>query len=1699
MALDSKLTQTLNIRTDASNLVRPLDAMANKLNRLVKQMEQVANPSTKKGQAELNQLLKMFDRVAKQAKTINDLMENGSRSGRNRNSLLGGLDEQKLGKTVLSASKLRQELKNTTNAADALELRLASIYKKIGELGKAGRTAGGRDIAKALGTEEALKQVRTLEREIQRLDNRAKARGGLSAEGTSIRAELQKAQADLLNRVKAGRRVDFTAEITQINQLVDSYRKLTKAEIDAASIAERAAMRRRSAVLDQANMNEAQLRAAINRGAGRYSFTRDEAKGFNGKALEAQIASGTSQLVRFQQAMNNAIAQNRGQPVIDRLAKSFENLRERISEATAKKKAFDQLPAQRMKAMTEGMFSDGAWMPFGARIMGAGLLASAGFAALNAAQDSARYVVQLEDALARLQAISGATDPEMKKLSTSIVELGTTSRYSTLEIAEAATQIVQAGYSAAEAGDVLQASLMLASGSGSTVAEGVDTMTSSLGAFQLQASEAGRVSDILMEGLNRSKLSITQMQAALQYAGATAKETGMDLSELVAIAGSLANAGIRNGSTIGTGVRQLIVDLQTPTEKFQKELKSLGLTMADVDIRSQSLADVVKKLTDAGFTAEGAYESFEVRAASAFLAFRNQIDVYDEMSVALTQTGAAAAANARAMDSLSAKWTQTKNTLGELLAMLSQPFINALKVVLDTVTSVVGGITDFINEVAKATGASGEWGTVLSGALLPALLGFAVGGPIGAVIAGLIGLVGGMKDASDASEELAAATDQSKQELAASRQTIMSVDEAIDRLVQRGDSLKKNHTALQVEVLNLTNRFEGLATQLDASKLGYEELMDAMVRYRGLALQEEAEKARKVVNDSIAQGKPVLERLYGGVQPMITQARNLNKHGPAQYRGSAALKSYESYATSTNGKRYDQLSGEGILAEQVTLRGLIEDLRELGQGNAYINAAIARLQERLNLVQQLGELRGNITQAIITQDMAAEIGSPEGQARDSFLLKTKQAVTEGLNKNKDKQGSGDAILNTAMNQAYVEIKNMEAELAKAAPDSAKARAIGQSLTDLRAEISRVTRASDRATEAMLKDEKAGPGGALDSGQVKNLIESEFKGSKVTSWKKRDMATQRRLYANYIAGRGPKAAKPGESHHGNGRAIDMLPIPGMAIDDVAAFLESRGLEIIERLVETNPKTGVKHWHFAWKPKTSNYQKGLDREQDKAARELEKLLELRAENRTGAAEARIKAIINEGKAGMTDVGTASLEMDDTLEEFSAARMAEFDAKNPTAGKSQTELAIIADARKKYAEETEQKMRDYWAQFYRQIADQASIALQEALSTADTALEDAQYANDAPVRSAESDLTALGNRTNRNKFGAGTAYLAERTLEASQIERDKNNVAALQANIVAYERAIDDYNTKINSLVENSEEYKKAIAERDAALKAKNDTMRQTAELQQAINDKERDYTNIPLGQKLEGAAQAWLENSGAMDDWQKIAEDNVGPALDTLTNGFQQFFMDMLSGEKSFKQALGSMLKTFAMFVLQMITRALALMAVKAILTAIGVSPSGSYEGGPTGPAEGQPGGFGDVGLAPAFNGGPVVPVGRRYNGGTVNKLWGGGNVRTGVSTRDSSLYELAHGEYVVRNKSVRDLGIPFMESINKHGRKGLEKMGMAGGGFMNIQQPKQETNVFVVRPDSKPPMGPNDVLVTIHEDILQGGATKKLIKRVAQGG
>jgi TP901 family phage tail tape measure protein len=1283
----------------------------------------------------------------------------------------------------------------------------------------------------------------------------------------------------------------------------------------------------------------------------------------------------------------------------------------------------------------------------------------------------------------------------MQKFAGLAHELGENSRYSTLEIAEGATQLAQAGYSAAETTAVLQASLNLAAGSGSTVSEAVDSMTSSLGAFNLQASEAGHVADVLMNGLNESKLSINQMQAALQYAGATAHEAGISIEELTAISASLANAGIKSGSTIGTGIRQLLVDLQTPTDKFKKELDSLGLTMADVDVKSKGLAEVVRTLTKAGFSAEAAYNGFEVRAAAAFLAFRNQIDVYDELSAKLTQTGAAAEAAGKANESLHAKWQATKNTLGELVQILAGPFLNALKAVLSIVNTVVGGFVSFIKGLSDAVGGAQNLSIILT-ALLP-IIGAAFG-PAGIIIGGvtaLLSLAGATASAADNMDKLQAATNEASEKMNTSRQTVSSVDDAIGRLIERQDQLRGNHVALQVETLNLTEKFEGLSSILGGAAKSYDDLVAAMLRYRGQAMKELGESARGQALSARDQMGPLANQLYRGNLELLDR---FNGSGSKRngFKGEAALGNAYNWVNSAKSTPFENLSNDQLVDQRLKLEKVINDLRmDPNKDTGWYKWYLEHLNTQLATLQQIAATRAKYDTAVQQFQVANVATSSREEQSFKTYTDVSSNIGKGLEANKAKSGSGDAILREQMAIAKGEVTRMQARLKTLDQNSAEAKVLMDDIARMQGEIAKVQRASDEATRDLLKNEKAGPGEDLTGSAVRSLITSQFKGANVYSYQKRSYKEQQTLYNKYKAGKGPLAAKPGHSDHGDGHAVDITPISGITLDQVTRFLESRGVEIKQALDEVDPKTGRHHWHVAWFPKTSNYKKQADNE-------LQHLLEEAAGDQTSAMSTRIAAIISEAKGGAGDYSSDA--MGDALAKYQQSAMHEWEVKHPIADAQGDPARLAARAKEKSAEweRVQEQIRKYWADYYQKISDKAVKESETAFKESQRILDEAVRKAEQISKDAQQQLDIAQNRTNRNNVGDGTMYVLNRRKENADIASDQAKLQAQRAQVFRDQLIASQLEASANSMPDG--EAKTAQLEKVAeAWEKVRVELQQVNDLQNSLNARTQVFTELPVKERLEGAAQAWMENNGAMDTWAKRAENFVGPALDNLKGGLTEMFSSLMDGSKSWKKALGDMLASFAKFVISYIAECLAMLAITELMKALGVPipPSmqfggGKMNGGPASVPSSGGGGFGGP-ITYAFNGG-LANVPGRFSGGITDMSGTGGKVIRGVVNRDSALHNLARDEYVVRSKSVRELGVPFMDAINEHGAKGLAKMGAAGGIMQNFSMPKQETNVFVVKPDSQPAMGPNDVLVTVHEDILQGGATKKLIKQVAQG-
>lgn len=300
-------------------------------------------------------------------------------------------------------------------------------------------------------------------------------------------------------------------------------------------------------------------------------------------------------------------------------------------------------------------------------------------AVLGGAGYAAKSTVDLEVSLKDLQAISKATDQELASLQNTIFEVGQKTKFSTSEIAEGAKVMAQAGYSAQQMATALPAISELATGAGASMEEAVNIVTSVLSIFDMSIERTSGVSNMLAQALNGSKLNLQQLSLGMQYAGNIAADGGIQFEELTAALGAMATAGIKSGSTLGTGLRSLIEELENPSKKFLEWLGTAGLSVEDVDVRTQGLSGALQALADKSFSSATAMNVFEIRAASAYSALSSNVDVMKDLQASLYGTDAATAAAAVQMDTLAAQTSRFGNAITQFTTVAGAPFMDVMK------------------------------------------------------------------------------------------------------------------------------------------------------------------------------------------------------------------------------------------------------------------------------------------------------------------------------------------------------------------------------------------------------------------------------------------------------------------------------------------------------------------------------------------------------------------------------------------------------------------------------------------------------------------------------------------------------------------------------------------------------------------------------------------------------------------------------------------------------------------------------------------------------------------------------------------------------------------------------------------------------------------------------------------------------------
>lgn len=365
-----------------------------------------------------------------------------------------------------------------------------------------------------------------------------------------------------------------------------------------------------------------------------------------------------------------------------------------------------------------------------------------------------RQFAQFDDAIRATAAVSQASGAELQKLNDKARELGATTSFTAVQVANLMTELGRAGFKPDEINAMTGAVLDLARATGTDAALSAGIMAATLRQFGLGATEAGRAADVLTKAANSTFNTVEGLGESLKYAGPVAKSLGLSLEDTTAILGVLGNVGIQ-GSEAGTALRRLSVISAASGEELQK---LFGITNVDAAGNLKPLVDILDEINTATAnmpvaerTAKMA-EAFGLLGITSANVLSSSADGVRGLADQLRKAEGTAAKAAKEMDgglggalriALSAV-EGTALAIGDALAPSLQKLLNGVE-------SVATGLTKFVkeNEALVITAAKGIAIFTGVGVALVAvgsaiqLASFGMGGLLSAIggIAAVVGVV----------------------------------------------------------------------------------------------------------------------------------------------------------------------------------------------------------------------------------------------------------------------------------------------------------------------------------------------------------------------------------------------------------------------------------------------------------------------------------------------------------------------------------------------------------------------------------------------------------------------------------------------------------------------------------------------------------------------------------------------------------------------------------------------------------------------------------------------------------------------------------------------------------------------------------------------------------------------------------------------
>lgn len=338
--------------------------------------------------------------------------------------------------------------------------------------------------------------------------------------------------------------------------------------------------------------------------------------------------------------------------------------------------------------------------------------------------------VEVESAMNQIQIVTGASDSQMESFLTRSIALAKELGQSVTDVASSIETFARLGYGMNESAGLAKYANIMANVGNTDVDTATTGITSIIKGYEMDASDAEHVSDVLVKVGQEYAISAEELMAAFQRGGAALHASGTDFEKSAALFAAT-NASLQNAETTGTmwktvsaRIRGATTELEEMGEetdglaqglsKYREEIMALsGVDIMKDENTYKDMYDIFVQLAEVWDNMEDVSQSrvAEIlggtRNTSGIMSTITNIkDAIGAYSSAMDSAGAATEANNLYMDTTKAKVGELKAAFQEL----SSDFIssNVTKGAVDALKGIVEAIDAVVNSV-------GSLGTILAG------------------------------------------------------------------------------------------------------------------------------------------------------------------------------------------------------------------------------------------------------------------------------------------------------------------------------------------------------------------------------------------------------------------------------------------------------------------------------------------------------------------------------------------------------------------------------------------------------------------------------------------------------------------------------------------------------------------------------------------------------------------------------------------------------------------------------------------------------------------------------------------------------------------------------------------------------------------------------------------------------------------------